>query len=97
MHLVPLNTDMTNIEIFGYLASATVALSLMLKNHAWLRAINGVGASLFIAYGVMIHSKPVVVLNGFIAVADFYYLWKMLQTPAETLAPATAKAPASHS
>ncbi len=87
---------MANIEIFGYLASATVALSLMLKNHAWLRAINGVGASLFIAYGVMIHSKPVVVLNGFIAVADFYYLWKMLQTPVETLAPAAAKAPASH-
>lgn len=73
---------MNKIELFGYAASTVVALSLMLKNLAWLRGLNGVGALMFVAYGGMIHSKPVVVLNGFIAVADFYYLAQLLRGPA---------------
>lgn len=72
-----------NVETFGYLASATVAVSLMLKDLVWLRGLNGVGASMFIAYGAMIHSKPVMVLNGFIVVADFYYLSQLLRARRE--------------
>lgn len=72
---------MITVETFGYLASATVAASLMLKNLRWLRGLNGVGAGMFIAYGVMIRSTPVVVLNAFIAVADIYYLAKLLRAP----------------
>lgn len=72
---------MITVETFGYLASATVALSLMLKDLRWLRGLNGVGAAMFIAYGAMIRSTPVVVLNAFIAVADFYYLAKLLRAP----------------
>lgn len=68
-----------SVETFGYLASGLVAFSLMLRDLAWLRGLNGVGAAMFIAYGAMIHSKPVVVLNGFIAVADFYYLAQHLK------------------
>lgn len=61
-------------ELFGYLASITVAASLMLRNLTWLRGLNALGALMFVAYGLMIHAKPVFVLNGFIAAADIYYL-----------------------
>lgn len=74
---------MSTIEAFGYAASVTVAASLMLRNLVWLRALNSVGALMFVAYGVMIHAKPVVILNGFILVADLYYLYQLTRRPAE--------------
>lgn len=72
---------MTVIDLLGYLAAATVAVSMMLKDAARLRALNGVGALMFVAYGALIHSFPVVILNGFIVVADAYYLRKALMAP----------------
>lgn len=69
---------MSFAEILGYVAAGTVALSMMLKDAARLRALNGVGALLFVGYGCLIHSRPVVLLNAFIAIADFYYLRQIL-------------------
>ncbi len=65
---------MTGLELFGYAASVIVALSLMMKNIKNLRWWNLFGAALFSAYGLMIHAFPVFILNGFIALADVYYL-----------------------
>ena len=65
---------MTGTELFGYIASVIVALSLMMKNIKHLRWWNLLGAALFSAYGLMIGAMPVFVLNGFIALADIYYL-----------------------
>lgn len=72
------------LEVLGYAASGTVAVSLLLKDLRWLRALNGVGAVMFIAYGLLLHARPVVVLNSFIAVADFYYLARLLRDPPTT-------------
>ncbi len=65
---------MSFAEILGYVAAGTVAISMMLKDPARLRALNGVGGLLFVTYGVLIHSRPVVVLNAFVVLADAYYL-----------------------
>jgi len=65
---------MTGTELFGYAASVIVAVSLMMKNIKHLRWWNLLGALLFSAYGLQIGAMPVFVLNGFIAVADIYYL-----------------------
>lgn len=70
---------MNGIELFGYGSSVVVAISLMLKNIKWLRILNGIGAVMFTIYGVMIASYPVAVLNGFIAIADAYYLVQILR------------------
>jgi len=72
------------LEVLGYAASGTVAVSLLLKDLRWLRGLNGVGAVMFIVYGALLHARPVVVLNSFIAVADFYYLAKLLRDPSPT-------------
>ena len=62
------------IEIFGYLASVLVAVSLMMSAILKLRIINLIGAAFFSVYGFIIGAYPVGFLNGFIALVDIYYL-----------------------
>jgi hypothetical protein len=68
---------MTWVEILGYVASALVAVSLMMSSLARLRALNLLGAALFAAYGWFVDAYPVLVVNGFIAVVNVVYLLKM--------------------
>ncbi len=68
------------IELFGTAASVMVAVSLTMKNIKRLRILNAVGALAFAAYGLLIGSLPVWVLNGFIVIIDCWYLWRMRAT-----------------
>jgi hypothetical protein len=70
---------MSGVEVFGFVASVVVAISLMLKNMKWLRIVNGIGAVMFAVYGMLIQSYPVMILNAFIAIADAYYLVLILR------------------
>jgi len=65
---------MSLLEIFGYVASVLIALSLMMSNIKRLRWINLFGAAAFSAYGYFIDAYPVFILNGWIALVDIYYL-----------------------
>lgn len=65
------------VEILGYVASAMVAVSLMMSSLARLRALNLVGATLFAAYGWLVGAYPVLAVNGFIAVVNVVYLLRM--------------------
>ena len=68
---------MNYYEWIGYLGSILVAISLMMKNIYHLRRINFVGAAIFSFYGYLVSAYPVVLLNGFIALVDLYYLIHM--------------------
>lgn len=68
------------LEAFGYAASVVVAVSLMMSSILKLRWWNLAGAAAFSLYGLLIHAYPVAVLNGFIALADAYYLIRMYGT-----------------
>jgi hypothetical protein len=65
-------------EIIGYIASALVAVSLMMSSILKLRVINLVGAALFTVYGLLIGAYPVAVMNLFIVLIDLYYLRDMV-------------------
>ena len=65
-------------HIIGYIASALVAVSLMMSSILKLRVINLVGASLFTVYGLLIGAYPVAVMNLFIVLIDLYYLRDMV-------------------
>lgn len=65
------------IEILGYAASILVAISLTMKSLARLRALNLMGALLFVAYGAWVKAYPVLAVNGFIAVVNVVYLLRM--------------------
>lgn len=69
---------MNELQIFGYIASVLVAVSLMMSSIVKLRIINLIGAACFSTYGFLIGAYPVFVLNGFIALIDIYYLIQIL-------------------
>lgn len=64
-------------ELIGYSGSILVAISLMMKSLVRLRAINMIGAIVFIIYGLLIGAIPVVFLNGLILCVNVYNLWQM--------------------
>lgn len=64
-------------EWIGYLASALVALSLLMSSVKKLRWINMAGAAVFTVYGLLIDSWPVVIMNAFLVVVNIWYLFKL--------------------
>jgi len=67
--------NITYTEWVGYLASLALIISFMMKNVSTLRIINSLGAILFVIYGYMLHiSWPIIITNGFILMANIYYL-----------------------
>ena len=64
-------------ELAGYLASVLVSASLCMKHIKGLRIVNLIGSVIFIGYGFLIRSVPVMLLNGFTIVVNVYYLLQM--------------------
>lgn len=64
-------------ELVGYAASAGVLISFLMKKMLPLRMINIVGCSLFIVYGCMINSLPIIITNTAICLVHAYYLAKL--------------------
>jgi len=54
------------MEILGYIATIIVLSSFLMKKMTNLRVLNSIGACLFIIYGLLIVSGPVVLTNGLI-------------------------------
>ncbi len=71
---------MRMIEILGWIATATFVSSYFFKRAAVLRAAQMAGATLWIAYGVLIGAVPVVVANGLVFAAA---AWTMLRRAPE--------------
>ena len=67
-------------EALGYVASALIAMSMMMSSVVWLRVINLTGAVAFTIYGLLIHAYPVAALNGLIVLVNGSYLLRMLTT-----------------
>ena len=59
-------------EWVGWVATAIVACSYAFKRSVMLRRVQGVGALLWLTYGVLIHSGPVIVANIIVAAAAFW-------------------------
>ncbi|AQY22013.1 YgjV family protein [Riemerella anatipestifer] len=64
-----------NPEYIGYLASAFVAISFLLKEINKIRMVNLIGCLLFVTYGFLIDSLPVIITNILISVVQVYYLF----------------------
>ena len=63
------------VEWTGYIAMVTLMISFLMKDIKKLRIINTIACLLFVAYGFMLHSYPVIISNAFISVVNLYYLW----------------------
>jgi len=54
------------VEWVGYAAMLTLMISFMMKDMKKLRIINTIGCLLFVAYGFMLGSYPIIITNAFI-------------------------------
>ncbi|MEH0154124.1 YgjV family protein [Limibacter armeniacum] len=64
-------------EILGYLASALVMASFLMKDIQLLRMINILGCAFFVIYGFMGGYLPVILTNSVIIVVNFYQISKI--------------------
>ncbi len=68
------------IELFGYLGSALVVLSMLMTSVVRLRVINTLGSVISTVYGLIIGSYPLVVMNVCLIVINLYNLKKLRVT-----------------
>lgn len=68
---------MTNlIEIFGYFAMIVVLISIVFTNIITLRIVNTMACVLFVLYGILIHSNPIIIMNILCIIINIYKLSK---------------------
>ena len=72
------------IEIIGYLATLIVVFAFSMKDLTKLRVLSSLGNALFVLYGILHASVPVIVTNAVITAINLYYLM-----PAKRLKPNT--------
>ena len=51
------------IQAIGYLATFITGLSFMMKDIKTLRLVNALGCMIWIVYGVLLHSEPIIITN----------------------------------
>ncbi|MBL0105399.1 MAG: YgjV family protein [Bacteroidetes bacterium] len=67
-------------QLFGYLATVMLAISLLVNNDIKFRWLNGCGGVCFIIYGAFIGATPVMLTNGLLLSINIYYLIKIYRT-----------------
>lgn len=68
------------IELFGYLGSALVVVSMLMASVVKLRIVNTVGSVVSGTYALIIGSFPLALMNGCLIVINLYNLYKLLKT-----------------
>ena len=76
MIFTTLNSDLI-IEIIGYLGSAFVLGSFLLKDIKWIRIINIFGAIFFVIYGISTQTWATAFMNMALVVVHIVYLVKI--------------------
>ncbi|MGB0884912.1 MAG: YgjV family protein [Chitinophagales bacterium] len=72
--------NLNYVEFIGYLASGFVLLSFLMKDIVKLRFVNMIGCVLFVTYGFLLSSIPIIITNFAIIIVNIYYL---LKTPSQ--------------
>lgn len=64
------------VELIGYLASALVVASLAMTSVVRLRIVSLVGSVVFVGYGLLLPSVPIVITNAAVAGLNVWFLRK---------------------
>ena len=68
------------IELFGYLGSALVVISMLMTSVVRLRIINLIGSIIFAIYALIIKSYPTAAMNFFLVGINIYHLLRLRNT-----------------
>ena len=72
------------IEIIGYLGSAFVLGSFLLKDIKWIRIVNIFGAIFSVIYGISTETWATAFMNMALVIVHFIYLIKMFKDNSKT-------------
>ncbi len=64
------------VELIGYLASALVVASLAMTSVVRLRIVSLIGSVVFVAYGILLPSVPIILTNAAVALLNIWFLRK---------------------
>lgn len=64
------------VELVGYLASALVVASLAMTSVVRLRVVSLVGSLVFVGYGALLPSIPIILTNAAVAALNIWFLRK---------------------
>lgn len=73
----------TFIEIFGYIGSGLVVVSMLMSSVVKLRVINTVGSTVSAIYALICGAFPLVLMNVCLVVINIFNLFKLLKTKQE--------------
>ena len=65
------------LELFGYLGSFLVLVSMLMTSVVKLRVINLIGSAIFATYAILIRSFPTALLNGCLVGVNLYHLLRI--------------------
>lgn len=65
------------LELFGYLGSVLVLVSMLMTSVVRLRIINLIGSAIFATYAILIRSYPTALLNGCLVIINLYHLYRL--------------------
>ena len=68
------------LEIFGYIGSALVVISLLMTSVVKLRVLNTLGSVISGTYALIIGSFPLMLMNVSLIIINVYNLYKLLKT-----------------
>lgn len=68
--------DFSPVELVGYLASALVVASLAMTSVVRLRIVSLLGSVVFVTYGVLLPSVPIIITNAAVALLNVWFLRK---------------------
>ena len=68
------------LEIFGYIGSFLVVISMLMSSVVKLRVINTVGSVVSGTYALICDAYPLVLMNGCLIIINVYNLYKLLKT-----------------
>lgn len=71
------------IEIFGYIGSALVVISMLMSSVVKLRIINTIGSVVSGIYAVIVGALPLGIMNACLIVINLWGLYKLLSSPKE--------------
>jgi hypothetical protein len=66
---------MESVEYIGFIATAFILLSFVMDGIK-LRVINTIGATLWLAYGIITNGYSIIVLNFLVILIHLFKLWK---------------------
>ena len=68
--------QLSAVELVGYIASALVVASLAMTSVVRLRVVSLVGSLVFVVYGALLPSIPIIVTNAAVALLNIWFLRK---------------------